>query len=300
MKGRLGILVTCILAATLLAVGVHVSRADVNRPDRPAIWEGDAASDDSEVPSGPVFEDVSAIHASQDLTPRLWVPVLARNAYGSFSFVDRFDDWGSGWPWGSSPYSYGYELDGDTSTVYQMGLTGNYRLAFVTAPTFAGRNFDYRVWMRRATTDVPKYWGDEYGIFVSPTPIDPQSLVGQDVYTFHMEIRADSAYNSYYAIYKWNTLSRSDRVELDKHEEGTNMTDVARFWNEWRIVRTGDTLNFYVKRANIGSWAYVHSLTDSSLPNILYVGLYACHSSTVNGDYFIKFQWDNVALDVSP
>ena len=163
---------------------------------------------------------------------------------------------------------------------------------------------EFEAHMRR-TGDHPKYWGDEFGILLSPQPIDPQNPVGSGAYTFHMELRIDNTEDSYYSIAKWNALNRNNRSVLVRTEEGDDISDVARVWNQFKIERVGDTLNFYVTRQDNSSdgwtaWQHVHSLTDSALDDQLYVGFYAYHSKDDFGDYSIEFQFDNLVTSSTP
>jgi hypothetical protein len=244
---------------------------------------------------------VGAIGVSDVLTPSVYIPLARHRYFTAFGFTDDFEDVSSGWPWGSSPFDYGYRTDSDGSKVYHVRLEDEGDLAFVTGPPHVAGNFEYHAQMRR-TGDHPKYWFDEYGLLISPQPIDPKNPSGSG-YTFHIELQLGDSEDSYYAIAKWNALDRGNRSVLVRTEEGHHISDVAKVWNWFKITRVGDTLDFYVRRQDGSAWTpwqHVHSLTDSALSYELYVGFYGYHSKDDMGDYSIEYQFDNLSTYSSP
>ena len=247
-------------------------------------------------------KNVVSAQATASLTPAAYLPLAFKTHFKEFWYSDDFQDLGSGWPYGSGDVDYGYKTDGDGQKVYHIRLDDEDDMLFVTAPTSAPLNFESEALVRRSTTEVPKYWYDEYGLVLSPTPIDPANMSGSQFYTFHIRLRAGNDYASYYAVAKWNTMNISDRTYLvGPTEETTYMTDAAKFWNQFRIERSGDTLRFYLRRPDLGqSWKLAYTFTDSSLPDIFYIGFYAYHSKDDNGSYIIETQYDNLTLHAYP
>ena len=188
------------------------------------------------------------------------LPIVARGYFVAYTYQDNFDDWGSGWPWGTSPFKYGYKEDGDGSRVYRIDVQDEYEMAFITDPhdqAYAPGNFEYEVWMRIGSSQVPLYWYDEYGLLLSPKPIDPAAPVGSNVYTFQIKLRIADDRDSSYSVAKWSTLDRSNRSILVEVEEGDYITDVAKVWNRFRITRSGDTLDFYLTHEGKSNWKHL-------------------------------------------
>jgi len=269
----------------------------------PVVGQISVATFDNTVPGGPIGQDIfaspSGIRSTQEITSSLYLPVVANRFFEAYTYSDDFENWGSGWTWGTSPFSYGYFKDGDGLRVYHLRLDDEYELAFVTGPqleAYALADFEYRASIRRGD-ELPKYWYDEYGILLSPEPIDPAHPSGAGVYTFYIKLRIDDTLDSFYGISKWDALSRDKRTVLVEQAEGEYITDEAKFWNQFKIVRSGDTLTFFVTREHVTGWKEVYSLTDSSLPFQFYVGFYAMHSKDDFGDYEVEFQFDNVWVD---
>ena len=308
VRKRTGLFITCIVfGLSLLAAGALVSQADVVPSGLPAARNVAVLPGNVDGEPGTrtaVLGEVGAIGASGVLTPVAYLPIVPKQYFTAFGYADDFEDVGSGWPWGTSPFDYGYRTDSDSSNVYHIRVEDEGDIAFITGPAdaYVAGNFEFKAHMRRGR-DNPKYWGDEYGILLSPQPIDPQNPVGSGAYTFHMELRIDNTEDSYYSIAKWNALNRNNRSVLVRTEEGDDISDAEKVWNVFKITRIGDTLNFYVTRQDGGGWTawqHVHSLTDSALDDQLYVGFYAYHSKDDFGDYSIEFQFDNLSAHSSP
>lgn len=275
-------LLPCLLVvATLAVAGAVMTLADTIPTQQPAPQ---------------AFEAPSEIRVSQVLTPAAYLPLVTRGYFIAFDYFDGFSDVSSGWPYGSSPFGYGYLTDSDGSKTYFLRVDKEYEMGWVTAPTFAPGNFDLEVAGRRI--NLPKYWYDEYGIFISPTPIDPQNPSGSGVYTLIIQLKVGDQPS--YAVHKWNALNRSSRTQLVKQVETVYITQVAKAWNYFRIKRRGDTIEFWVARQNQSGEELAYSFTDSNLPDTLYVGVYAQHSKDDMGDYTIEFQYDYVDLSTWP
>jgi hypothetical protein len=288
-----------VLGLSFLAVCALVRRADALTPAPPVGHRVDQAS---EVDRG-VREGTAAIRTADVLTTTMYLPMTTYKFFTAFSYTDNFQNWSSGWPYGTSPFYYGYKEDSAGSKVYYIRLQDEYELAFLTGPTQAIGNFEYQAMMRRADT-MPKYWGDEYGLLISPKAIvDPKKLPTTSAYTFQIELKIDPSYDSFYSIAKWSALKRGSRTVPVRVAEGDYITDLSNFWNQFKITRTGDTLNFYLTRLDGSTWKpwkYVYSVTDSALPYELYIGFYAYHSKDDLGNYEIEFQFDNLVMNSHP
>ncbi|HUT20667.1 MAG TPA: hypothetical protein VM366_16035, partial [Anaerolineae bacterium] len=113
------------------------------------------------------------------LEPRAYFPILVRDWFEEFTAIEDFEPPLTGWPEGSvrntvtvhEEFNYGPFVDGDGSTVYQIGIRDNFDHVFVTGPLYVLKNFEYQAWMRRLSADRDQLF--EYGILISPTPIDP-------------------------------------------------------------------------------------------------------------------------------
>ena len=283
MRHTKTLLVCLLVAATLAVAGAVMTLADATP---------------TQLPAPQVLEAPSEIRVSQAFTPTdyVYLPLISRGYFEAFDYFDGFDDLGSGWPYGTSPFAYGYLTDSDKSTTYFIKVDQEYEMGWVTAPTIVPGNFDLEVAGRRV--NLPKYWFDEYGISISPVPIDPQNPWANGVYTLIVELAVGDQPS--YAVYKWDTLSRNNRTEIAKEVETVYITQVAKAWNYFRIRRNGDTVSFYVARQNQSGEKLAASVTDSSLPDILYTGVYAMHSKDDLGDYAIEFQYDYVDFNAWP
>jgi hypothetical protein len=296
-----------VIAASILAAGGLASRAASKPFEPPATNQVVASSNrvDGEpeiAVSG--WNAAPAIQATQDLTPTAYLPIAFKGHFEAYTYQEDFEDWESGWTWGDSPFYYGYKQDGDGSRVYYFAVQDEHEMAFVTGPeksAIALGNFEYEAWMRIGSSKIPMYWYDEYGILISPTPIDPAAPSGANVYTFQIKLRIADDQDSLYSVAKWNTLSRSDRSVLVEAPESTYITDALKVWNRFKITRSGgDTLDFYLTHEGRTDWKHVYSITDATLPDQLHIGFYAKHSKDDFGDYEIEFQFDNLWLSAQP
>jgi hypothetical protein len=296
-----------VIAVSILAAGGSTTSQAVSAPIEPSTTHKMEMAFDH-VGTEPAFttnewQSAPAIQVTQTLTYTTYLPIVTRGHFIAYTYQDDFEDWESGWSWGTSPFDYGYKQDGDGSRVYQINVQDEYELAFVTGPqdrAIALGNFQYEAWMRIGSDQVPMYWYDEYGILLSPKPIDPAALQGANAYTFHIRLRIADDRDSSYSVAKWSTLDRNNRSVLVEVEESDYITDVARVWNRFRITRHGDTLDFYLTHEGKGDWKHVYSITDGALPDQFHIGFYAMHSKDDFGDYEIEFQFDNLWLSAYP
>jgi hypothetical protein len=288
------------IAVTWIALGTLLFAVLLRTPAPQAL--ASQAGELADVNAG-IDGDLSAVPEAQDLTPRAYLPLMSNRYFIEYWYQDDFSDTGSDWPWASNPFSYGYKTDGDGSKVYHIRMGEEGDLVFITGPVYALGNFEYEAWMRRATKEIPLYWGDECGLLISPDPIDAQDPSGSAVYTFQVELKIGDDVDSLYSIVEWNALRRSKRDVLTRVSESEYITDVRKFWNRFKITRTGDTLRFYLTRQEGDAWKawqHVYTCQDPTLPDQLYIGFYAYHSKDDFGDYEIEFQFDNVNLHAYP
>ncbi len=235
----------------------------------------------------------------------VYLPLVVKNYFEEYEYRDNFEDWSSGWIYGSvhntnpdgstsDKFSYGYKQDADTSKVYYIRVSDNSDHVFLTGPQETKGNFEYEAYLRLATSDTPPSWGDEYGILVSPAPLDPANPSAQPVYTLQIRLYRGGG-NPRYLVKKWKVygLHNHPGDELVQQEEGTYITQQPKVWNIFRIERQGNKLDFFV-RTQSTAWKHVHSLTDDSLPDNLYIGFYAAHTQMYS--YAMEYQFDNVYL----
>lgn|GEM_PF-5082767 len=291
-----------ISGASILLVGGLAAYAQAWSPEYPVGAPALVALVDPNDPAINLLPTPVTIRSAQEMTATIYLPIVNKNYFDPYTYQDDFSNWGSGWAWGTSPFVYGYKQDGDGSRVYHVRLDDQYETAFITGPShkaYALGNFEYVAWIRR-TEEMPLYWYDEYGILLSPTPIDPANPSGSNAYTFHIKLRIDPSYDSFYAVARWNTLNRDRRTILVENPEAEYITDLPKFWNKLKIVRTGNRLDFYITREYKSDWKLVLSHTDNTLPPKLHVGFYAMHSKDDLGKYTIEFQFDNLQVDAHP
>lgn len=252
-------------------------------------------------PAGP--PDTGPGVQPQVMQPRAFMPLVNIGWFVPRIYQDGFENVNSGWPWGSGDFDYGYKTDPDGAKVYHVRMDGQEDIVFVTGPAKTMGEYEYRAIMRRATTEQPRQWGDEYGLLLSPTPIDPKNRAGSGVYTFAVELRIGSGIDTYYSVSKWSNLANKSRTILKRAGESTYLTAGAKLWNQLKIERSGDTLSFYVSRQDGGGflpWIKVFEYTDPSLPDVMYIGFYAKHAEGAFEDYVVEFQFDTLYLSTHP
>jgi hypothetical protein len=225
---------------------------------------------------------------------------VTKNGFTAFTYQDNFQSTSSGWPWKTGSFDAGYRTDGDGSRVWHYRMTTEDDIGFATGPTYVGGNFDYTAYMRRATLEQPLYWYDEYGLLVSPNPVDLNSPSVNGAYTFHIKLKVGSGDNSSWEVAKWTAPNKSNRTILVSQEDGTRITDAAKVWNIFRIERNGTQLRFLLNREGGGALQQVFTYDDPSIPYVMYIGFYAAHSKTDFGDYPLEAQFDNVVANSAP
>ena len=238
------------------------------------------------------------------LEPRAYFPILVRDWFEEFTAIEDFEPPLTGWPEGSvrntvtvhEEFNYGPFVDGDGSTVYQMGIRDNFDHVFVTGPLYVLKNFEYQAWMRRLSADRDQLF--EYGILISPTPIDPAHPYAEDVYTFQIQL----GYNGAWWVKKWDVYSLDDHpADTIDHGQTGAVTEGYKQWNQLRIRRVGDTLYFDATHGstapNPGDWVNLLTHTDHSLPDQFYVGFFGAHPNSTMWRYY---QYDNVYVHAYP
>lgn len=239
----------------------------------------------------------------QVLIPRLYMPLLTRGWFTAYTYMDGFENVNSGWPYGSGEFDYGYKTDPDSTRVYHVRTDGQEDVVFVTGPGTVAGVYTYQAIMRRATDTQPRQWGDEYGILLSPAPIDPKNRAGSNVYTFAVELRIGSGTDTYYSVSKWSDVKTNSRTILKRTGEGTYLTAGNKIWNQLKIERSGSTLSFFVSRqegTGFLPWLKVFDYTDASLPDTMYVGFYHKHAEGAFEDYIVEFQFDTLSVSAHP
>jgi hypothetical protein len=234
----------------------------------------------------------SSIAPTVTLEPKAYFPILAHNWFKEITANEDFDPPVTGWPEGSvrntvdvhEEFNYGPFVDGDTSTVYQVGIRDNFDHVFVTGPLYVLKNSEYQAWMRRLSADRDQLF--EYGILISPTPIDPA----------HPE--AEGAW----FVKKWDVHSLDDHpAETIGHGQTSAVTEGYKQWNQLRIRRVGNTLYFDATHGNSmpgpGDWKNLLAYTDPGLPDQFYVGFFAAHPNLTLWRYY---QYDNVYVHAAP
>ena len=265
------------------------------------------------------FLDNVRLRTRHDTTT--FFPLIIKRDFDPYTYEDDFQDTGSGWPVGSKitwnsdgtvseQFEYGYRTDSDTSKVYRIFVRDDGDHVFLTGPARTLEDFEFRTHVRRGTAATPPVWGDEYGVLLSPTEIDPQYPVGESIYTFQIRLYVGGQ-EPRWVVKKW-TLEDShhrDGDELDSAEymryeilaigpAAKNLTDQNKVWNYLEIRRNGQTLEFWLTdQAHPADWQHVFSHTDAELPAQLYIGFYAAHTKY---SYDMVFQYDNVYLNAHP
>lgn len=279
----------CGIALLILAMRAGALRADAMGRSMPVQTVSD-------VGTGQVLQN--------GLEPRAYFPILARDWFEEYTMQDDFDPPLPGWPAGSvrnvvtvrEEFNYGPFVDGDGSTVYQLGMRDNFDHVFLTGPLYVLKNFEYEAWMRRLSAERDQQL--EYGILISPTPIDPANPHAEGVYTFQIQL----GYSGAWWVKKWDVYNL-DTHPAQKIANGASsvVTEGYKQWNQLRIRRVGDTLHFDATHGNTppgpGDWVNLASHTDPSLPDQFYVGFFGAHPNITMWRYY---QYDNVYVHAYP
>jgi len=238
------------------------------------------------------------------LEPRAYFPIVAREWFEEFTASENFDPPVTGWPAGSvrnvvtvhEEFNYGPFVDDDGSTVYQLGIRDNFDHVFLTGPLYVLKNFEYEAWMRRLSADRDQLL--EYGILISPTPIDPAHPYAEGVYTFQIQ----QGYSGAWWVKKWNVYDLDTHpAQKIAHGESSAVTEGYKQWNQLRIRRVGDTLYFDATHGNTppgpGDWVTLARHPDPGLPDRFSVGFFGAHPNITMWRYY---QYDNVYVHAYP
>ncbi len=280
-----------------------------------------------------VFLDNVQVRTTYDASA--FLPVIYRDWFQEYTYTHNFDPPSSTWTWPNgyyirsvsemlgdgyayseiAPYefedsddfgiataiqfAYGYKQDADTSHVYYISIEDNHDHVFLTGPSDAyalGDNWQYEAWMRRASD------GDvnvrEYGIMISPSPMDPRYPGGDNVYTFHIRLWTPDP-DGTWIVKKWKVNSSDDHPAYWEQKGNSGLVSEANHvWNVFRIERSGDTLYFRLAPGgNPTNLQTVHTVTDANLADKYYVGFYAANAEI---SAWREWQFDNVSVHAAP
>jgi hypothetical protein len=289
-------------------------------------------SNGSQVDRGVFLDDVR-VNAQYDV--EIYMPVASRAWFQEYTYQHNFNPPASTWTWPAGSYfrsglassedsllnqhympqeledvdeygiataiqfRYGYLHDTDGSDVYYISVEDNYDHVYLTGPASeayaVGEHWEYEAWMRRATDkDVTLR---EYGILISPTPIDPKHPEADDVYTFHIR----NWDPGYWLVKKWDVYGSDDHPG-DEIKKGTGKLSTShKVWNQFRIERDGNTLRFKIDHGssppNWSTISPVYTLTDPNLADVYYVGFFAANNEISS---WREWQFDNVYVHAAP
>jgi len=257
----------------------------------------------------------SSVAATGTVEPRAYFPILAHSWFQEITASEDFEPPVVGWPEGSvrnvvsvrEEFNYGPFVDPDQQTVYQLGIRDNDDHVFLTGPIFVLKDFEYQVKMRRHHSDsegpCPQDQAFEYGILISPVPIDPAHPKAEDVITFQSQLGYDPL--GWWWVKRWNVSSvgQADSVEKIANDHTSALTEECNIWNVMRIERSGNTLTFKVtnEKRGIDKFQTVATYTpgpgDPPLHDQYYVGFFAAHPDLTTWRYY---QYDNVYAHAAP
>lgn len=251
-----------------------------------------------------VFLDDIQVRTTYDT--RTFLPLIFRDWFEEYTYTENFEPpyQSPAWPYGSvrnaasvdEEFAYGYMKDGDGSNVYFISIRDNYDHVFLTGPAYVmGDTWDYRAYMRRASSDGVDL--REYGILISPTPINPKNPDADGVYTFHIRM----GYGGLWLVKKWDIYSLGSRKGYEQGWpwKGTtgHLTEAVDKWNTFRIRRRGDTLYFdAMKEGESGLYEITH-IDIPDLADTYYVGFFASNNAVTS---WREWQFDNVYIHAEP
>ncbi len=291
----------CGIALLILALRAGALRAD-------AMEGGGSLGRAVDDRAGAVLQ--SSVAATGTVEPRGYFPIMFRDWFEEYTASEYFEPpVPEGWPAGSvrntvnvrEEFNYGPFVDGDGSTVYQVGVRDNYDHVFVTGPLYVLKDFEYQVWMRRKSCSSDQAL--EYGVLISPVPIDPAHPNADDVITFQNQLGFTTG--GWWWIKRWevNSVGDADAVEKIGNARTDALTEKCGFWNVIRIERVGNTLTFKVTNQSRGvdNFVTVHTYTPGPgappLYDMYYVGFFAAHAGFSDWRYY---QYDNVYVHAYP
>jgi hypothetical protein len=253
------------------------------------------SDNDDQVAEGVFLDDVQ-LRAKYDAT--LYMPLGFLDLYAGYS--DDFSNWGSGWPsWKKKTYNPsgstaedhrgGYK-DVSGNDLYHIWVRDDGDEVFLTGPERVPSKFVFDVSARWAETT--SRWGNEYGVLISKAPIKPKDAHTFYAYTFQIQLLPGKSCPNY-AIKRWIRTNWKDDVDrLKGYSKTCDVSQSKGTWNQFRILRVGSGLKFYLKRKSSSTWKYIGQVNDSSLPPDLYIGFFAAHEQTYS--YPLEWQYDDV------
>jgi hypothetical protein len=249
------------------------------------------------------------VAATGTLEPRAYFPIIVRNWFEEYTVWEDFEPPVIGWPEGSvrnvvtvrEEFNYGPYVDPDKQTVYQIGIRDNDDHVFVTGPIFVLKDFEYQAQMRRKSCSTDQAF--EYGILISPVPIDPAHPEAEDVITFQNQIGFTTG--GWWWVKRWDVSSvgAADAVEKIANDRTDALTEECNIWNVMRIERSGNTLTFKVtnEKRGIDNFQTVATYTPGpGMPPLYdqyYVGFFAAHPGITTWRYY---QYDTVYAHAAP
>lgn len=292
----------CGLALVVLAMRAGALRAD-------AMDSGVSVQGALDGRPGAVLQ--SSVAATGTMEPRAHFPISFRDWFEEYTIQDDFNPPLPGWPAGSvrnvvtvrEEFNYGPFVDPDGSEVYQIGVRDNDDHVFVTGPVYVLKNFEFEAWMRRKSCSQDQAL--EYGILISPTPIDPAHPNANDVITFQSQLGFASQGGSFYWIKRWNVNSVGNALKIEDigNDWSDAITEQCNHWNVLRIERVGKTLSFKATNEvrGLGNWASLGTYTPGpgapALYDQYYVGFFVAHAGFSDWRYY---QYDNVYVHAYP
>lgn len=257
------------------------------------------------------------------VTGKDYIPLIVKNYFTGWEFRDDFGDWNSGWTWGehvtlnpdgskSDEFYFGYKMDTNRLTrsdgsLYYILAHDDEDHVFLTGPqdkALVYYDFTYEASARTASNNRR---GDEYGILISPVPLDPRApnSQGLPVYTCQIRLKNDDT-KRHWVFKKW-TIANSHDHPADELAIGTEvswLTSNTYWWNRFKIERVGNTItcSSYAEE----SWTKWQplasrdmSLDFASVPDKFYVGFYLAHSEPYSYDFEAQFE-DVIAISRKP
>lgn len=263
----------------------------------------------------------------------LYMPMVFKNLYIAYDYAEGFGDRSTGWAHGtrtvynsdgtkSDEYAFGYKEDSRHLTgpygrvysdgrVYYLWAMDDGDHVFVTGPSdkaYTNQDFTYEVSLRLASDN--KELGDEYGILISPVPLDPKNPDSQGKYVYTLQIRLLPSNNAdkYWVFKRWVIHNSHDHPADELAQSWGNqswLTVTTLWWNHFKVKRTGNTLQMWTNAEE--SWDKSHlvvtrdlSLDFNPVPDKFYVGFYMAHSSQFGWRYDLEAQFENLTLHCTP
>ncbi|MBN1937771.1 MAG: hypothetical protein JW934_24145 [Anaerolineae bacterium] len=259
----------------------------------------------------------------------VYLPLMFKDKFYGYTYSDNFADWGSGWPGGnlfarnsdgsvSDEFTYGYKYDsnlgskyppvvGTDGMVFHINIQDDQDHVFVTGPSTAYvlQNFYYEASARRVSDQLA---GDEYGILLSPVPLDPKNPNSQGQIVYTIQVRLTSPWTGHWVFAGWKISNTHDHEVVVK-QEGDTMNYLAGdryWWNRLRFSRDGNTLRVWM--CNEGTWGkwyewmpVTRNMADDfpgGVPDKFYIGFFAATSGPYRHSF--EAQFDEVLAVSTP